>query len=198
MTLSPLLAAIDQELKKGPLILALDGPCASGKTTLARHLAKFRPRTRVFHMDDFFLPPEKRTPQRLAEPGGNVDYERAEEELFLPLSQGQCVSFRPFDCSLGDFGPLESYAPARLSIVEGSYSHHPVLAGYSGLRVFLDCGRFTRLERLKQRESPESYQRFLTRWIPLEDKYFDAFHIRENAHLVLDGGQLIFTEEESQ
>ena len=41
----------------------------------------------VFHLDDFFLPFEKRTPQRLSTPGGNVDHERAQRELFLPLSR---------------------------------------------------------------------------------------------------------------
>ncbi len=65
-----LLQAIDERLpRQERLLLAIDGGSASGKTTLAALLAQ-RYGCPVFHMDDFFLRPEQRTPQRLAEPGG--------------------------------------------------------------------------------------------------------------------------------
>jgi len=53
------------------VIVAIDGRCGSGKTTLAALIAKEFDCS-VFHMDDFFLPPGLRTPERLGEPGGNV------------------------------------------------------------------------------------------------------------------------------
>ena len=43
--------------KKERVIVAIDGRCASGKTTLAREIAK-RLDCNIFHMDDFFLRPE--------------------------------------------------------------------------------------------------------------------------------------------
>ena len=58
-----------------PLIVALDGRCASGKTTLAALLQQ-QTGCSVVHMDHFFLRPEQRTRERLEQPGGNVDYER--------------------------------------------------------------------------------------------------------------------------
>ena len=58
-----------------PLIIAIDGPCGSGKTTLASHLARELDAQTV-HLDDFYLQPFQRTPQRLAQPGGNLDRER--------------------------------------------------------------------------------------------------------------------------
>ena len=42
-------------------VLAIDGPCGSGKTTLAALLARLYD-CPVFHADDFFLRPEQRTP----------------------------------------------------------------------------------------------------------------------------------------
>ena len=72
------------------LLIAVDGRCASGKTTLAATLEE-ETGCNVVHMDDFFLRPEQRTPQRLAEPGGNVDYERFRQEVILPLSRGDQV-----------------------------------------------------------------------------------------------------------
>ena len=60
------------------VIVAIDGKCTSGKTTLAGRLAEIYD-CNVFHMDDFFLRPEQRTAERFAEVGGNVDYERFQE-----------------------------------------------------------------------------------------------------------------------
>ena len=52
------------------VIIAVDGPCTAGKTTLAAALAaEFD--CNIFHMDDFFLRPHQRTPERLAETGGD-------------------------------------------------------------------------------------------------------------------------------
>ena len=70
-----LLSQLDKLLADGPIILAIDGGSASGKTTLSDSLANIYDCT-VFHMDDFFLCPEQRTQERYAEPGGNVDRER--------------------------------------------------------------------------------------------------------------------------
>lgn len=52
--------------KKLPVILAIDGRCGSGKTTLAGMIAH-RYKAEVIHMDDFLLRQEQRTPERLAE-----------------------------------------------------------------------------------------------------------------------------------
>ena len=60
----------------GHALLAIDGRCGSGKSTLAAHMAQVFG-CPVFHMDDFFLPPELRTPERLAQPGENVQIGRA-------------------------------------------------------------------------------------------------------------------------
>ena len=83
--------------EKDRVLVAVDGHCTAGKTTLAAELAKEYD-CNVFHMDDFFLRPEQRTPERYAQVGGNVDYERFQEEVLLPLKEGKAFSYRPFDC----------------------------------------------------------------------------------------------------
>ena len=74
----------NQMKRKRPLVIALDGRCGSGKSTLSRRLSDTYPCS-VIHMDDFFLRPEQRTEERLSETGGNIDYERFEEEVIRPL-----------------------------------------------------------------------------------------------------------------
>lgn len=185
---APVLQAIEAALREapGPVIVAVDGRCAGGKTTFARKAAAFFDQCNVFHMDDFFLPPEKRTPQRLSTPGGNVDYERAARELFAPLLRGEPVSLRRFSCAEGAMtAPLE-IPFRRLNLIEGSYSLHPALAGSSQLHVFFTCSPQVQLSRLERRETPESLERFKNRWIPMEERYFSAFDIEGKAHLTVD------------
>lgn len=79
------------------VLVAIDGRCAAGKTTLAASL-QAQLACNVFHMDDFFLRPEQRTPERLRQPGGNVDFERFLTEVLRPLRDGAPVTYRPYDC----------------------------------------------------------------------------------------------------
>ena len=69
-----------KENKKDIVIIAIDGMTASGKSTLAEELSQIY-NSPIFHADDFFLPMELRTEERLNEPGGNIHYERMKKEI---------------------------------------------------------------------------------------------------------------------
>ena len=77
-------------LQNGNAVIAIEGGSASGKTTLGALLETLYDCT-VFHMDDFFLRPEQRTPERYAEVGGNIDRERFLEEVLIPLRQKETI-----------------------------------------------------------------------------------------------------------
>ena len=94
--LDPVLDAIRSLLDRQERVLvAIDGRCGAGKTTLAAQLQAELP-CRVFHMDDFFLQPYQRTPERLQAPGENVDHERFLQEVLLPAARGEAVVYRPY------------------------------------------------------------------------------------------------------
>lgn len=189
---APALRAIEALLREtpGPVLVAVDGRCAGGKTTFAQKAARLFDGCNVFHMDDFFLPFEKRTPERLATPGGNVDHERAAAELFEPLRRGEAVAHRRFDCSTGILGQPEAVPFRRLSLIEGSYALHPALAGYSQLHIFFTCSPEIQLARLKRRESPESLEKFKQRWIPMEEAYFQGLSIERLCDITVDTSRL--------
>lgn len=170
----------EEAVRKGtPAILAIDGRCASGKSTLAARLADAWDAS-LFHMDDFYLQPAQRTAERLAEPGGNVDRERFLEEVLLPLTEGKPITYRRFDCHSFSFDPEQIIHPKPIAIVEGSYSCHPALRGFYDVRIFLDIDPETQMQRILKRNGPECADRFRTRWIPLEETYFRECRIREN------------------
>ncbi len=163
-------------------ILAIDGSCTAGKSTLGNRLAaKFG--CNLFHLDDFFLRPEQRTRERLAQTGGNVDYERFRQEVLLPLEEGIPFSYRPYDCSTGSLKEPVAVMPKRISIIEGSYSHHPYFEDPYDLKVVLDISPEVRMKRIMER--PAFLQRrFLEEWIPMEQQYFEVFRIREKADIL--------------
>ncbi len=158
------------------IIAAIDGRCASGKTTLAAGLQKefF---CNVFHMDDFFLRPEQRTCERLEQPGGNVDYERFLKEVLLPLKSGRSFSYQPYCCKTGQMAEPVQVSACEVNIVEGSYSCHPALWEHYDLHIFLDISPQEQMRRIVLRNGEEAAQRFKTLWIPLEEKYFKEFDI---------------------
>lgn len=170
--------------KNRPALLAIDGRCASGKSTLGETLAAEWGAS-LFHMDDFYLQPHQRTAERLAEPGGNVDRERFLEEVLLPLTKGLPVHYRRFDCGTFTFDPVKIIQPGEIALIEGSYSCHPLLRDYYDLRLFLDIDPEEQMQRILRRNGPEAAERFHTIWIPLEETYFSTCRVRENADLVI-------------
>ena len=176
----PIFSEIDKRLKNGPLVIAIEGGSASGKTTLAEMLSDIYGAS-VIHMDDFFLPPEKRTPERLSTVGGNIDSERFYDEVIIPLSKGEAVSYRPFDCSTGSLGEPITVAQSKLTVVEGVYSMHESFGEYYGLAVFLDIDEALQRERIKKRNTPAFAKRFFEEWIPLENAYFNKTGVKKRS-----------------
>jgi uridine kinase/riboflavin transporter FmnP len=180
-----LFAGIDTYLRQQDnLVVGIDGRCGSGKTTLGALLSLVYG-CQVIPMDRFFLREEQRTPKRLEQPGGNIDYERFQKEVLEPVALGQDFSYRPYDCERGTLGEPISVKAAKLLVIEGSYSQHPKFAGAYGLTVFLTVSPTEQLRRLKIR-SGEKVEEFKNQWIPLEEKYFKMYRIQENSSLRFD------------
>lgn len=168
-----------------PILIALDGRCGSGKTTLAAQLAERFPGSRTIHTDDYYLPPAQRVPGWETLPCANMDLKRLRAEVLNPARAGQPFSYIAYSCREGAYLPPVSCQPARLVIVEGSYSHHPALADCYDLQVFVTCSKAEQTRRLQAREG-DRYPDFAARWIPLEEAYFTQHNIEDAADFVMD------------
>lgn len=187
-TLLPVLAVIDARLAcEGHVLVVLDGPCGSGKTTLAGLLGEVYGAVPL-HMDDFFLPFDLRTPERLAQAGGNIHHERFSAEVLEGLLRGGDVPYQRFDCQT-DALLARLHKQSAVTLIEGSYSHHPAFdaayAQLNALRVLLHVAPEEQLRRLAARD-PERLSRFQSLWIPLEKNYIQAYDIKGRAHIVLN------------
>lgn len=167
-------------------LVAIEGPCGSGKSTLSRRLQDvYGDDANIFYMDHFFLPEILRTPGRLSEPGGNIDYARFREEVAGGLRRGEPFQYRIYDCSIRQLADTVQVGPRPLAIIEGVYSMHPALGLPYDLRVFLSLSKAEQLRRILERSGPEMLERFVQEWIPMENRYFEAMKIPEQCNLIL-------------
>lgn len=179
------LARDTPERRKGPALIAIDGRCGSGKTGFAALAAGVLPCSAdVVHMDDFYLPPERRTPDWMEVPAGNMDLERLKKEVLSSLDRDGGTAYRPYDCRAGRLKEaVELWEP--LTLVEGTYSQHPALAKYYDYKIFLTCEREEQTRRLRAREG-DYFPTFDRVWRTLEERYFAACGTEGAADLVVD------------
>lgn len=164
-------------IQKNSVIIAIDGNCAAGKTTLAAELSSLLS-ANVLHIDDFYLPFERRTPEIMSVPGGNIDFERIINEVFVPVSKQEDYLYIPYVCKTKDFKKAELFQHRIVTIVEGAYSCHPLLSDYYDLKVFLSVSPQEQIERIINRNGSEKAKEFVDLWIKREEDYFAAYDIR--------------------
>ncbi|MDE6388012.1 MAG: AAA family ATPase [Lachnospiraceae bacterium] len=163
--------------------VAIDGMCGSGKSTLGEALAE-KYGGNLFHTDDFFLRPEQRTPERYAQPGGNVDYERFQAEVLEHLADKNGFSYRRFDCHAMELGEIHKVSWNKVNIIEGAYSSHPYFGDFCRLCFFLEVSPEEQKKRILARNGEEMWKRFEQDWIPMENHYFEFYGIREKCIVI--------------
>ncbi|WP_105619708.1 uridine kinase family protein [Vallitalea okinawensis] len=164
------------------VVVGIDGPCGSGKTTLAQVLSEFFDGV-VIQMDDFFLPPSLRSKERLSQPGGNIHYERFYQEVALKVIKNvDSFKYRVFSCKIMNYKNEIAVNTNKVLIVEGSYSLHPLYDSIYDVKLFCNVESDNQKERIIRRDGLEMYKNFEKKWIPMEDKYFNEFRIKEKCH----------------
>lgn len=182
--IAELIVRISTLLSRGvPVVVAIDGYAASGKTSAARLLSGVFGAS-VIHADDFFLPFDMRTKERLQEPGGNFHRERFAAEVLPNLRHGIEFTYGAFNCSNGEIEPVK-VAPSRLTIIEGAYCLHPALGKYADLTVFSPIAGDKQELRILRRDGREMFDKFDRIWIPMEKKYNKTFGIADSCDIVL-------------
>lgn len=166
------------------VIIGIDGRCGAGKSTLGEYLHD-QLGGNLFHMDDFFLQPGQRTKERLAKPGGNVDYERFQEEVLTPVLCKDTVKYRRYNCKNGCLEAEKCIPPEKLNIIEGAYCMHPYFGKLYDLKIFLDISVEDQIRVIRKRNGEAMLKRFREEWIPMENRYFDSFSVKEQCDITI-------------
>lgn len=169
--LAPAICLIADALRKAERItVAIDGRAASGKSTAATILSSLFDAT-IIHADDYFLPANKKTAERLAVPGGNLDAERLLSEVLQHRNEDTLTHAR-YDCSTGVLLPPVVESRRTLLLVEGVYTMRSDLLPFYDIKFFFDIDSQTQLLRLRERDGERMLQRYTDEWLPLEEAYF--------------------------
>ena len=174
----------EKRKETGRVLVTIDGPCASGKTTLAAKLSAVL-RAETVHTDDYVIPHAMKTAERLAVPGGNCDVKRLVKEVVSPWKNGTAVRYQKYDCRGDRMREPEELPECSVLILEGSYSNLPEIRAFADVRIFADTPWELREKRLRERETADSLKRFHERWIPLENAYFEAFGLPDDGCVII-------------
>lgn len=164
-------------------LICIEGPCASGKTTFSNILHELFSLT-IFHMDDYFLQPFQRVPERLEEIGGNVDYERVKKEIFDPWSKQENIVYQRYNCQTLKLEEPIHVPYKDIMVIEGSYSCHPYFKEFDARKIWIDLDSEEQINRLEKR-SKNLLERFIKEWIPKENAYFKKYDIKSTCDVII-------------
>lgn len=168
-----------------PYLIAIDGRCGSGKSTLGKLISEYYDCPLV-HMDDFYLPQSMRTKERYATPGGNVHHERVKAEVIEPALRHEPLHYGIFSHEVMDVHHYIDVPTSSHLVVEGSYSLNPSLKDLYDIRIFMTIEPEHQLERILKRNGPVVLEEFKQRWIPLEELYFQNIHPEQWADIQIN------------
>ena len=163
-------------------VLAIDGRCCAGKSTLAKKLAQ-ETGAALIHADDFFIPMKNRcAPGFVA--SINLDEERFQREVLHPLFLGKDLYYGVFDCKTQTIREYISVPAGSSVILEGSYTLYPPFRFAYTHTLFLEISREEQRRRLLLREGARA-KAFLERWIPLEEECFMKYSLPRDEDFLL-------------
>lgn len=155
-------------------IIALDGKCCSGKTTISTLLEKESDVT-IIHVDDFF---DKSSTDL------GINSQRLIKEVFNTIALHKPLTYNKWDCTNKRYQNVIINNVKPLVIVEGVYSSNPELIDrYQGI-IYLNIDDYNQMHRLQSRPK-NLISRFISEWIPRENNYFKKYNIIQKANLIV-------------
>lgn len=172
------------------MLVAIDGRGGSGKSTFARRLESAADEVTVIEFDDFYLPSplrEARIEAGDTEIGGNFDWRRLRDQVLAPLGRDEPASYQRYDWPSDELAEWHSVPVGGIVLVEGNYSTRRELYEVYDFTIWIDAPHDVRLERGIRRGGEDTRERWLTEWMPEEDRYIAAEDPVSRVDLVLDG-----------
>jgi uridine kinase len=169
------------------LLVGIDGPGASGKSTLARAVAALDPEIAVVEFDDFYRPSAERHARSDGEIGGDFDWRRLRDQVLAPLARDEAARYQRYDWPGDRLAEWHDVPAGGIVLVEGNYSTRAELIRCYDVTVWIEAPRALRLERGVRRGGKNTRERWLTEWMPEEDRYIAAESPADRVDLRFDG-----------
>ncbi len=174
---------IEDKNLRGQIIISIDGPCGGGKTTIADMIEK-ELGFNILHMDDFYLPFDKRDKNWMNIIAGHMDFDRLIEKVIIPYKEKKKTNYVSYDCHSDKYLKEIPIDLDKFLIIEGSYTSHSKLDNYVDAKIFVDIDKDEQIKRLTKR-NPKVVDKFLSMWVPFENRYFQELRIKDISDLVI-------------
>jgi hypothetical protein len=154
------------------LLVGVDGPPGSGKTTLACALANLDPGIERVEMEDFRLGAQGPPADEVAP---LLDWRRMRSQVLLPLSRDIPGRYQPWRPEAGRLDPWRELQVGGIVVVEGRYALIKQLVTFYDFRIWVDAPPEVRRARLASRDGGT------------EGAYITSEDPARTAHLRIDG-----------
>jgi len=140
----PILAEISEisSLNARPILIAIDGPAGSGKTSLANQLASNLKSATTIHMDDLYPGWE----------GLSLGADYLNRFILEPLTKKLTASWQQWDWSKNQRGAWMEFSGGTPLIIEGCGSLSDRASSEAFLRIWLEAKEPVRQSRWLERE----------------------------------------------
>ena len=156
----------------GVKFIGIDGLGASGKTELAKKLAKKLGNANIIHTDDFYKPSDQRTSGLVAQiVSPDFDWDRMEREVFISPQP-------PLIDKRGN--------KREILIVVGVYALQKRFRKYYDYTIWVDAPRDARIKRMIKREGEAVAREWQEKWLPREERYLEIERPFEAASTIFE------------
>ncbi len=174
------------------LLVAVDSPGGSGKSTLVSALARLDPQIVRVEMDTFSLPVDRRRQQSGELDAGavaaDVDWRRLRSQVLLPLARNEPARYQCYDWDADALAEWRPVAAGGIVMVEGVYSCIRQLATFYDFRIWVEAPADLRLRRGQERDRENGRAPLWEAvWMRAEAAYIALQDPAAAAALVVDG-----------
>jgi uridine kinase len=162
-------------------LIGIDGFGGAGKTTFAHHLADALGSAYVVSLDDFIVK------EKLAEPSwdsGVFDRARLEQQVLLPASQRQPVSYQRLQWETNTLSELVTVPDVDYLIIEGISAYHPSIEHYYDYKIWVDTSLEVAQKRGHVRDGSSENAQYWELWVQNDRIYQQQYHPEQRADFV--------------
>jgi uridine kinase len=170
------------------LIVGIDGPGGSGKSTLGRLLGATLGAV-VVEGDDFYWPsPQPEAPDLDGKTiGSNFDWRRLRDQVIAPAAARLPVRYQRYDWDNDQLGVWVEIAAGAPIVIEGLFVTRPEIRHLLTVRIWVETPRTTRLARGLARDGEKARTQWEEEWMPEEDRYVEQLAPASHCEFVVDG-----------
>lgn len=183
--------------KHGQRLIAIDGGGGAGKTTFASCLQKEIAGSFIIIIDDFYRPPQLRSPLVPTQViNTNFDWSRFYKLVLEAGKNDTDISYQLYNTKEGTLsGGFVSVPRDATIIIEGVWSLQKIFADYYDYRIWLEAPASIRLQRGLSRDGEGMREVWEKEWIPIDERYREIEKPQLRAHCIIDSSNSDFLND---